>query len=110
TDFENKLIQFDVNTNGKDHLFFISQKTHHYEGKDVEGITLSPIGTYDPGEPLNTYQDLINHLKNDANIMAIAAARAVQVEENVTITVTISIDGREVAVNNYYFVLVVERS
>ena len=49
-------------------------------------------------------------MKNDANIMAIAAARAVQVEENVTITVTISIDGREVAVNNYYFVLVVERS
>ncbi|OQC11178.1 MAG: hypothetical protein BWX74_00298 [Tenericutes bacterium ADurb.Bin087] len=109
-EFENKTINFDINVNGKEDLFFISQKTHTYEGKDVEGMTLSPIGTYDPGEPLNTYQDLINHIKNPENAMAIQAARLVQVEENVHITVTITIDGRVVATNNYYFVLVVEKS
>jgi len=103
-DFENKVIEFDVNLNGKEDLFFVSTKDHVYEGKNITGMSVSPIGTYEPG-PLNSFQDLIEHIENNA--LAINAARASQVETDVKITVTISIDGREVAVKDYYFVLVV---
>lgn len=103
--FEGKSVAFEYDLGGDENRFIISHKTHEYEGNEISVVTLTPIGNnLDLPEEIDTMDKFISYMAD--NLGDVTAANALDNNYNVTLVISVNINGELVATQNYYFTLV----